>query len=526
MSTTDPGLRAAPIDDQGGREVLSREALEFLAALHRRFGARRDELLAARRGRGRPRGLPEETRAQREGGWTVAPPRPDYGDRRVEITGPVDRKLVVSALRSGARGFMADFEDATSPTWAALIRGQANVADAADGTIAHVGADGERRTPDGRTTLIVRPRGLHLPERHLTADGAPVAGALVDAGLFLFHGARALLDRGHGVYLYLPKLEHHLEARWWNNVLGWCERELGLPEGCVRPTVLIETLPAAFQMDEILWELQERSYGLNAGRWDYLFSAIKTLADDPAAVLPDRGDVTMTAPFMRAYCERLVATCHRRGAFAIGGMSALIPSRTDAAANARALAAVAADKRREAGDGFDGSWVAHPDLVPVAQAAFDEVLGARPHQIDRRRDDVTAAPAALLEVGSARGAITAAGLRNDVSVAVRYLSAWLTGRGAVAIDGLMEDAATAEICRAQLWQWIRHGVRLDDGRVVTRALVTRVLDDVLAEQRAALGPDGWRDGRMDEVRALVERLALADELEPFLTSVAYDQLEP
>lgn len=525
MLPTTPRLDAPPIDDERGRAVLTPAALEFLATLHARHGADRDALLAARTTRPAPTGFLAETAEIRERAWTVPSPSADYADRRVEITGPTDRKLVVSALRSGARGFMADFEDATSPRWSTLVHGQANLADACAGRLTHTAADGSVRAPDGRTTLIVRPRGLHLPERHVTADGTPVAGALVDVGLFLFHSARALLDRGRGVYLYLPKLEHHHEARWWNEVLRSCEQLLALPAGCIRPTVLIETLPAAFQMDEILWELRERSYGLNAGRWDYLFSAIKSLADDPAATLPHRAEVTMTVPFLRAYTELLVATCHRRGAFAIGGMSAVIPSRTDAAANERAFAAVAGDKRREAGDGFDGTWVAHPDLVPVAEAELDRVLGERPNQIDRRRDDVAVDPGELLDLGSAAGTITIEGVRSNVSVAVRYLSAWLTGRGAVAIDGLMEDAATAEICRAQLWQWVRHRVPLDDGRTIDGELVATVLRETLTELRETLGEAGATAGRLDDAADVFTRVTLVDELPEFLTLVAYDQLE-
>lgn len=526
MLPTTPRLDALPIDDERGRAVLTPDALAFVAALHARHGAARDGLLAARATRSAPSGFLAETEQIRDGDWTVPAPTADYADRRVEITGPTDRKLVVSALRSGARGFMADFEDATSPDWATLVHGQANLADACAGTLTHTARDGSVRRPDGRTTLIVRPRGLHLPERHVTADGIPLAGALVDVGLFLFHGARALLDRGHGVYLYLPKLEHHLEARWWNEVLRSGEQLLELPAGCIRPTVLIETLPAAFQMDEILWELRERSYGLNAGRWDYLFSAIKALADDPAATLPHRAEVTMTVPFLRAYTELLVATCHRRGAFAMGGMSAVIPSRSDDEANRRAFAAVAADKRREAGDGFDGTWVAHPDLVPVAEAELDRVLAARPNQIDRRRDEVAVGPRELLDLGATPGEITIEGVRSNVSVAVRYLSAWLTGRGAVAIDGLMEDAATAEICRAQLWQWIRHRATLADGRAIDRELVASVLRETLAELRESLGEAGAAAGRLDDAAEVFARVTLADALPEFLTLVAYERLEP
>jgi len=505
-----------PPRDERDAELLSPDALAFLAELHGRFGARRDALLAARRERPAPSGFLPETEEIRRGDWQVAPPRPDYADRRVEITGPTDAKLVVNALNSGARGFMADFEDATTPRWDLLLDGQLNLTDAVAGTLVHEEPDGRRyELAEETATLLVRPRGWHLPERNVRVGGEPIAGALLDVGLFLRRNAAALLARGSAPYLYLPKLEHHDEAALWHDVLSWIEQALGLPHGTVRTTVLIETLPAAFQMEEILFALRERSYGLNAGRWDYIFSAIKSFRDRPEMVLPDRADVTMTVPFMRAYTELLVATCHRRGAFAMGGMAALIPSRTDAEATERAVAAVRADKRREAGDGFDGTWVAHPAVVGVAAEAFDAVLGERPNQIDRRRDDVTADAAALLDLAATPGAVTERGIRGACRVGYLYLSAWLGGRGAAGIDGLMEDAATAEICRAQLWQWIRHGVRLDDGRVVTRELVERMLGEEVARS-------GVEDPR---ARALLERIAFADELPDFLTLVAYEQLD-
>ncbi len=424
--------------------------------------------------------------------------------------------MVINALNSGARGFMADFEDATAPRFDLLLDGQVNLTDAVAGTIAHEGPDGRRyELAETTATLLVRPRGWHLPEANLLVDGEPIAGALFDAGLHLLRNARTLLERGSAPYLYLPKLEHHDEAALWHDVLSWVERELGLEHGTIRTTVLIETLPAVFQMDEILHALRERSYGLNAGRWDYLFSAIKTFRDRPEMVLPDRTKVTMTVPFMRAYTELLVATCHRRGAFAMGGMAALIPARDDAGATARAVAAVKADKEREAGDGFDGTWVAHPAVVTVAQEAFDAVLGARPNQIDRRRDDVAASAPALLDLGATEGTVTEAGLRSACRVGYLYLSAWLGGRGAVGIDNLMEDAATAEICRAQLWQWIRHGTRLEDGRVVTRELVA-----------ALLAEEVERTGVADErARALLEETALAQEFPEFLTLAAYPELD-
>ena len=525
-------VQHAGLDERSRTEILSPDAVAFVAELHARFGPRRRELLAARRERrdalrrGGTLDFLPETRDVREADWRVAPPRPDYADRRVEITGPTDRKLVINALNSGASGFMADFEDANSPTWRNQVSGHANLVDAIEGTITYESSDGRRYAlGDGVATLLVRPRGWHLDEKHLRVGDEPVAGALVDFGLFAFHAASRLLARGAAPYLYLPKLEHHLEARLWNDAFTWTEAALGLPHGSIRATVLIETLPAAFQMEEILFALREHSYGLNAGRWDYIFSMIKLFRDRPEFVLPDRADVRMTVPFMRSYSELLVATCHRRGAFAMGGMAALIPSRTDPEANARAVDAVRADKEREAGDGFDGTWVAHPDVVGVARAAFDAVLGDRPNQIDRRRDDVVITAAQLLDAGATPGAITEAGLRNDVAVAFQYLSFWLGGRGAAGIDNLMEDAATAEISRSQLWQWVRHGARLKDGRVVTRELVRAVLDEEMARIRADVGDEVWAKGRPDDTRALFERVALADDFPEFLTLPAYELLD-
>jgi len=509
-------LETAP----GDARILTPEALGFVAELHERFGGRRLELLRARVERHAPSGFLAQTREIREdASWRVAPPRSDYADRRVEITGPTDRKLIINALNSGARGFMADFEDANSPTWANQVGGHANLIDAIDGTITYDSSDGRHyRLADEVATLVVRPRGWHLPEKHVLAGGEPVAGALVDFGLHAFHNARRLHARGRGVYLYLPKLEHYDEARLWNDVLTYAEEALGLPAGTMRATVLIETLPAAFQMDEILFALREHAYGLNAGRWDYIFSLIKVFRERPEFVLPDRHQVTMAVPFMRAYTELLVRTCHARGTFAMGGMAALIPSRRDEAANARAIAAVRADKEREATAGFDGTWVAHPDVVAVAQEQFDQVLGERPNQIDRRRDEVAGSPAALLDVAATPGEITEAGLRNNVSVGFQYISFWLGGRGAAGINGLMEDAATAEICRAQIWQWIRHGH-------VTRERVRDVLDEELARIRAEVGDEVWAAGRPDESRRVFERVALADDFPEFLTLPAYELLD-
>jgi malate synthase len=516
------GIAAHTAPPQGERTeaILSAGALAFLESLHARFGQRRADLLAARERRPPPRGFLDETRAVREDPeWRCAAVREDYADRRVEITGPTDRKLVINALNSGADGFMADFEDANSPTWRNLIEGHVNLIDAIEGTISHTGADGRHyELGEAPATLLVRPRGWHLPEKHVTVDGEQVGGALVDFGLFAFHCARRLHERGRGVYLYLPKLEHHLEARLWNDAFTFAEDQLGLPRGTIRATVLIETAPAAFQMTEILYELREHSYGLNAGRWDYMFSMIKCFRDEPEFVLPDRNDVKMTVPFMRAYTELLVRTCHARGTFAMGGMAALIPSRRDPEANERALDAVRADKRREAGDGFDGTWVAHPDVVEAAVAEFDEVLGERPNQIARRRDDVSVTAEQLLDVAATPGEITEEGLRNDVSVAFQYISFWLSGRGAAGINSLMEDAATAEIARAQIWQWIRHGK-------FAREHVRDVLEEEMRRIRAEVGDEVWEKGRPEETRAVFERVALSDDFPAFLTLVAYQYID-
>jgi malate synthase len=509
---------AQPAEDRLA-QILSVEALRFIEELHGRFGDRRKELLMARAKRAAPSGFLSETREIREADWRVAPPRADYQDRRVEITGPTDRKLVINALNSGARGFMADFEDANSPTWKNQVEGHVNLIDAIDGTITYESSDGRHyRLTDEVATLLVRPRGWHLPEKHITVRGEPVSGALVDFGLHAFHNARRLHEKGLGLYLYLPKLEHHLEARLWGDVFAFTEDAMGVPAGTIRATVLIETLPAAFQMDEILYELRDHSYGLNAGRWDYIFSMIKCYRDRPEFVLPDRNDVKMTVPFMRAYAELLVKTCHARGAFAMGGMAALIPSRTDPEANTRAIAAVRADKQREATGGFDGTWVAHPDVVEVAEAEFDEVLGERANQIGRRREDVQVTAEQLLDVSSTPGEITEAGLRNNISVGFQYISFWLGGRGAAGINNLMEDAATAEIARAQIWQWIRHGK-------VTREHVIEVLDGEMRRIEAEVGDDVWQKGRPGETRAVFERVALADDFPEFLTLPAYEYLD-
>ena len=436
----------------------------------------------------------------------------------MEITGPTERKMAINALNSGAKVWLADLEDANTPHWTNVVEGQVNLYEAVRRIISFDSPDGRHYAlNDGPLpTIVMRPRGWHLPERHVIVDGEPAVAALVDAGLYLFHNASELLVRGTGPYLYLPKMESHLEATLWNDVFDHIEEALDLVSGTIRATVLIETIPAAFEMNEILWELRPHAAGLNAGRWDYLFSIIKNFRDaGPQFVLPDRGAVTMTAPFMRAYTELLVATCHRRGAMAMGGMAAFIPSRRDPEVNAVALAKVRDDKEREARDGFDGSWVAHPDLVPVCADVFDRVLGDRPNQLDRRRDDVTVTAERLLDVAATSGAVTEAGLRGNVSVAVRYLAAWLGGNGAAAIDNLMEDAATAEISRSQIWQWIRNGTTLDSGETVTADLVRRILD----EEMATLGPE------YGQARDLFERVALADQFEEFLTLPAYELID-
>jgi malate synthase len=434
--------------------------------------------------------------------------------------------MVINALNSGARGFMADFEDSLSPTWGNAIGGQLNLTDAIDGTIEHEENGKAYRLDEEVATLLVRPRGWHLVDRHVRVGDEPVAGALLDFGLFLFHNARRLLGRGSGPYLYLPKTESHLEARLWNDVFVHAQERLGLDRGTIRATVLIETVPAAFEMDEILFELREHSAGLNAGRWDYIFSMIKCFRDRPEFLLPDRASVTMTVPFMRAYADLVVKTCHRRGAHAMGGMAAFIPSRRNPEINEKAIAAVRADKEREANQGFDGTWVAHPDLVEVAMAELDRILGDRPNQVERQRDDVDVGASQLLDAASAGGEITEAGLRNDVNVGIQYISSWLRGNGAAAINNLMEDAATAEIARSQVWQWVRHGAELESGERVTPELVRRIETEELEKIREQVGDDFFfSHGRPDESRELFEDVALADRFVDFLTLRAYERLE-
>jgi malate synthase len=507
-------------------EILSQKALDFLVALDREFAARRVALLDTRRARRAryasgqlPDFLPETAATRQDPSWRVAAPAPGLVDRRVEITGPPDRKMAVNALNSGAKVWLADFEDATAPTWGNIVEGQLNLIDAIDRRIDFTSAEGKRYALGAApATIVVRPRGWHLVEKHIVVDGRPISASLVDFGLYFFHCAQRQLDSGSGPYFYLPKLESHREARLWNEVFLFAQQYLGIPAGTIRATVLIETITAAFEMEEILYELREHSAGLNAGRWDYIFSIIKNFGDRPEFVLPDRADVTMTVPFMRAYTELLVSTCHRRGAHAIGGMAAFIPSR-DPAVNEAAMAKVRADKQREAGDGFDGSWVAHPGLVPICRDVFDSVLGDRPNQIDRRRADVSVTGADLLAVDKTPGQVTAGGLRANVAVALRYFDAWLGGTGAAAIFNLMEDAATAEIARCQVWQWIHHATPLADGGVVTADLVRSLLDDELARLRSQR-PAADQD-RIEAATSVFEQHALTEDLPAFFTANAY-----
>ncbi|MDE0234893.1 MAG: malate synthase A [bacterium] len=511
-------------------EILTPEAASLLADLHREFDSRRRDLLERRVERQREfdRGvLPDflaETRPIREGDWKVDPVPPALADRRVEITGPVDARMVINALNSGAKMFMADFEDATSPTWENLVEGQHNLLGAQLRTLELDTPRKSYRLREETATLLVRPRGWHLPEKHFLVDGLPVSGALFDFALYMFHGGRAALEAGSGPFFYLPKLESHLEARLWNDVICYVSERLGIPIGTVKATVLIETITAAFEMEEILYELRNHSSGLNAGRWDYIFSFIKKFRNHPGYMLPDRSQVTMTAPFMHAYTELGVATCHRRGAHAMGGMAAFIPNRRDPEVTERALAAVAADKRREAEAGCDGTWVAHPDLIPVAMAEFDRVLGDRPNQIGRQRDDVAVTAPDLLNPEVDGGAITQGGVRTNVSVGIRYMASWLTGTGAAAIDNLMEDAATAEISRSQIWQWVRHGARLDTGAPVTASMVREVATEELARIRAQVGDGDYRAGRFERAWEIFSQVALEDEFVEFLTLPAYQDL--
>nr|WSZ99324.1 malate synthase A [Streptomyces sp. NBC_00857] len=530
-------VEAEPLPRQD--EVLTEAALVFVAELHRRFTPRRDELLARRTERRAEIArtssldfLPETASVREDDSWRVAPSPAALNDRRVEITGPTDRKMTINALNSGAKIWLADFEDASAPTWENVVLGQLNLMDAyarrIDFTDPRSGKSYALKDADQLATVVTRPRGWHLTERHLQLNGEPVPGALVDFGLYFFHNAKRLIELGKGPYFYLPKTESHLEARLWNDIFVFAQDYVGIPRGTVRATVLIETITAAYEMEEILYELRDHASGLNAGRWDYLFSIVKNFRDGGAKfVLPDRNAVTMTAPFMRAYTELLVRTCHKRGAHAIGGMAAFIPSRRDAEVNKVAFEKVKTDKDREAADGFDGSWVAHPDLVPIAMASFDAVLGDRPNQKERLREDVSVAAGDLIAVDSLDAKPTYEGLRNAVQVGIRYIEAWLRGMGAVAIFNLMEDAATAEISRSQIWQWINAGVEFDhDGRTVkvTPDLARTLAADELTAIRADIGEEAFTAGRWQQAHDLLLTVALDDDYADFLTLPAYEQL--
>ncbi|MBQ0998677.1 malate synthase A [Streptomyces sp. RK62] len=525
---------AEPLPRQ--EEVLTDAALAFVAELHRRFTPRRDDLLARRAERRAEIArtstldfLPETAAIRADDSWKVAECPPALQDRRVEITGPTDRKMTINALNSGARIWLADFEDASAPTWENVVLGQLNLIDAytrnIDFTDAGSGKSYALRPADKLATVVMRPRGWHLGERHLQLDGQPVPGALVDFGLYFFHNAQRLLDLGKGPYFYLPKTESHLEARLWNDVFVFAQDYLGIPQGTIRATVLIETITAAYEMEEILHELRDHASGLNAGRWDYLFSIVKNFRDGgPKFVLPDRNAVTMTAPFMRAYTELLVRTCHKRGAHAIGGMAAFIPSRRDAEVNKVAFEKVRADKDREAADGFDGSWVAHPDLVPIAMESFDKVLGDKPHQKDRLREDVHVEAADLIAIDSLDARPTYAGLVNAVQVGIRYIEAWLRGMGAVAIFNLMEDAATAEISRSQIWQWINAGVEFENGEKATPELARRIAAEELRNIEAELGAEAFAAGHWQQAHDLLLEVSLDADYADFLTLPAYERL--
>jgi malate synthase len=519
-----PGIELPPGQPHLFDRILTPQAIGFVAHLARKYEGRRRDLMKARAERqarlnaGETFGFLPETSSIRHASWTVAPVPADLQDRRVEITGPVERKMIINALNSGASTFMADFEDSCTPTWENMVRGQINLRQAVDRTISFTGPDGKCYALNERTaTLIVRPRGWHMLERHVLVDGEPVSASLFDFGLYFFHNAERLIEKGSGPYFYLPKIESHLEARLWDHVFNEAESRMNLPRGTIKATVLIETLPAAFEMDEILYELRDHSAGLNCGRWDYIFSCIKKLRRGDW-VFADRALVTMASPFLRAYCQLLVKTCHRRNAHAMGGMAAQIPIKNDPAANDAAIAKVTADKEREANDGFDGTWVAHPGLVPVARAVFDRIMPA-PNQIHRQREDVCVKEADL-RAFAPQGPITAAGLRTNINVSLQYLGAWLAGNGCVPINNLMEDAATAEISRSQIWQWIRSpkGV-LDDGRKVTLELFRTMLRE---EHGRLVDTPGAEGARYDEAAWLLDRLVSNDAFVDFLTEPAYE----
>ena len=517
MATTDHVDVKGRVEGRAG-EVLTPPALKFVARLQREFGGRRQDLLRLRQERqarldaGEMPQFLTTTSSVRDGEWRVAQAPRDLQDRRVEITGPTDRKMLINALNSGARVFMADFEDANSPTWSNMVEGHVNLTDAIERRIDFTSPEGKNyKLNDKVATLLVRPRGWHLDERHVEVDGKPMSGSLFDFGMYFFHNAQRLLEKGSGPYFYLPKLESHLEARLWNDVFNMAQDELRIPRGTIRATVLIETILAAFEMEEILYELRDHSSGLNAGRWDYIFSVIKKFRNRADFVLPDRAQVTMTVPFMRAYTELLVKTCHKRGAHAMGGMAAFIPSRRDPEVNRVALAKVKEDKDREANDGFDGTWVAHPDLVPTAIESFDRILGDRPNQLDKQRPEVAVTAGQLIDVKIPGSTITENGLRMNVSVGIQYIESWMRGTGAAAINNLMEDVATAEISRSQVWQWVKNSARLAEGPTVDADLVREIASDEMAKHKG---------GRFEEARKAFEEVALSKDFHPFLTLVA------
>lgn len=524
------GVQVLGVDDKLSAEILPPDALKFLTDLERQFAPRRRELLAARAKRQerldageRPDFLPQ-TAEIRSSKWTVAPLPADLLDRRVEITGPVDRKMIINALNSGASAFMADFEDATTPSWSNLVEGQHNLRDAVRKRITHVDqkTGKDYRLNSEIAVLLVRPRGWHLPEKHVLVDGQPMSGSLFDFGLFFWHNAKEQVARGTGPYFYLPKLESHLEARLWNDVFLYAQDALGLKHGTIKATVLIETILATFEMDEILYELRQHSAGLNCGRWDYIFSFIKKFANDPAAVLPDRASVTMTTHFMRSYSKLLIKTCHRRGVHAMGGMAAYIPNKNDAVANQKATEQVRADKEREASDGHDGTWVAHPGLVPIAKEIFDKHM-PQPNQIDRKLDDVEIKAADLLRVP--KTGITEAGVRQNIAVGIGYLESWLRGVGCVPLFNLMEDAATAEISRAQLWQWIHHKALLDDGRLISSDLCLKIIDEEMEKFRLLVGAKPFKSGQYEQAARLLRDMIQSPRFVEFLTLPAYERLD-
>lgn len=521
-------LVAAPVRRQ--EEILTPQALDFLAQLHKAFDSRRAELMQTRQlnhariaNGADPKFRPETKHIREDSTWQVAPIAPGLEDRRVEITGPTDRKMAINALNSGAKVWLADMEDSSTPSWSNVINGQLNMRAILDRKIDFTSPEGKEYKLTGEKltdmpTIVVRPRGWHLPEKNLLVAGKPMSGALVDFGLYFYHNAQRLISQGRGPYFYLPKIENHLEARLWNDVFVLAQDLVGVPQGTIRATVLIETITAAFEMEEILYELRNHASGLNAGRWDYIFSIIKNFRSrGPRFVLPDRGMVTMTAPFMRSYTEQLVRACHRRGAMAIGGMAAFIPNRKDEAINTVAFEKVRADKTREANDGFDGSWVAHPDLVPVAREVFDAVLGENPNQRERTREDVTPDDKELLNIAGTEGKITEAGIRNNIEVGIRYMEAWLRGNGAVAIHNLMEDAATAEISRSQIWQWIQQAAITDEGELISRAWV----EDLTEEEFEKLSR--FEGDRFEDAREIFEACALREDFPTFLTVQAYNR---